>query len=86
MASQNGHLEVVKALVGANAEVDAKADNGATALIVASQLGRLEVVQALLAAKADVSSSKLCLASYIYGPSPGLAIVQHQLRWLMAQI
>jgi ankyrin repeat protein len=49
-ASYNGHLEVVKTLLAAEAEVD-KADNdGKTPLSWASRYGHLEVVKTLLAA------------------------------------
>ena len=56
MRLADGHLEVVQALLAAKADVNAKAANGGTALMVASQTGHLEVVQALLAAKADVNA------------------------------
>lgn len=55
-ASQNGHLEVVRPLLDAKADVNRKTDNGFTALILASQNGHAEVVRALLAAKADVNA------------------------------
>jgi ankyrin repeat protein len=40
------------------ADVNSKADNGGTALIVASKQGDLEVVQALLTANADVDAQR----------------------------
>jgi serine/threonine-protein phosphatase 6 regulatory ankyrin repeat subunit B len=50
---------LVRALLAAKAEVNAKTNSGpvsgATALMFASMLGNLEVVRALLAAKADVN-------------------------------
>jgi len=52
-ASQNGHLEVVRALIAAKADVKAKAVNGFTALNLASETGHLEVVRALVAVKAE---------------------------------
>ncbi len=55
MASQNGHLEVVQALLAKGAEVNARVNDGSTALGVASQNGHLEVVRALLAEGADVN-------------------------------
>jgi serine/threonine-protein phosphatase 6 regulatory ankyrin repeat subunit B len=56
-ASQNGHLEVVQALLAAKADANAKSrDDGTTALIIASQKGHLKIVQALLAANADVNA------------------------------
>jgi uncharacterized protein len=54
-ASQNGHLEVVRALLAANADVNAKLADGFTALMIASEKGHLDVVRALLAANADVN-------------------------------
>ena len=41
-AAFGGHLEVVRALVAAKADVNAKAANGTTALIIASQNGHPE--------------------------------------------
>jgi ankyrin repeat protein len=52
LASQNGHQEVVRALLGAQADVNAKAGNGATALMLASKNGHQEVVQLLKSAGA----------------------------------
>lgn len=56
IASQNDHLEVVRALLAAEADTNAKMTDNVTALIYASQNGHLEVVRALLAAHADVSA------------------------------
>jgi ankyrin repeat protein len=55
LASREGHLEVVRALFAARADVNTKDDDGGTALMYASQEGHLEVVRALLTAKADVN-------------------------------
>jgi len=55
-ASGAGDLSQVKGLLAAKADVNAKAVDGRTALMLASQNGHLEVVQALLAAKADVNA------------------------------
>jgi ankyrin repeat protein len=55
-ASQNGDLEVVRALLAAKADVNAKRTDGVTALMAASLKGHLEVVRALLFAKADVNA------------------------------
>ena len=38
VASQNGHLDVVRELIGKGAQIDMQANNGASALIVASQM------------------------------------------------
>ena len=48
MASQNGHLDVVRVLLDKGAEVNAKRIDGTTALMVASQNGHREVVRELL--------------------------------------
>ena len=55
-ASDAGDLSRVKALLAADADVNAKEGHGATALYLASQNGHLAVVQALLAAKAEVNA------------------------------
>src|SRR5262249_17858533 len=55
-ASQEGHPEVVRALLAANADVNAKAVDGTTALMIASKGGQPEVVRALIAAGADVNA------------------------------
>jgi ankyrin repeat protein len=47
---------VVRVLLAAKADVNAKMSNGATALISASENGHQEVVRVLLAAKADVNA------------------------------
>jgi uncharacterized protein len=52
-ASEKGHVDVVQALLAKGAEVNAKNNNGATALIWASIQGHVDVVQALLAKGAD---------------------------------
>jgi ankyrin repeat protein len=48
MASQNGHIEVVRALLDKGADVSSERDDGATALAMASQSGHPDVVQVLL--------------------------------------
>ena len=55
-ASSNGHNEVVQALIGHGADVDAKSNGDWTALIWASWKGYLDVVQSLLAKGADVNA------------------------------
>ena len=49
LASHHGHLAVVRALLTANADAEARDGNGATALQRASSFGHVEVAQALLA-------------------------------------
>ena len=56
-------------LIAAGADVNARLENGATALMLASQIGHAGVAQALIAGKADVNAkagngaSALMLAS-----------------------
>jgi hypothetical protein len=57
-ASENGKLEVVRALLAASANINARRSDGSTALMLASQNGRQEIVRALLAAKADVNAKR----------------------------
>eukprot|EP00658_Telonema_sp_P-2_P076721 TRINITY_DN6775_c0_g1_i1.p2 TRINITY_DN6775_c0_g1~~TRINITY_DN6775_c0_g1_i1.p2 ORF type:complete len:105 (+),score=34.15 TRINITY_DN6775_c0_g1_i1:197-511(+) len=58
-AAQNGHTEVVRELLGAGAEVDKAAENGATPLSFAAQNGHTEVVKELLGAGAEVDNLSL---------------------------
>lgn len=62
-ASQEGYLGVVQALLAKGADVNAKNNDGRTALIFASLKGQLEIVQAFLAKGADVN------AKVNYGPT-----------------
>ena len=57
-AAKRGDLAIVQLLLSKVADVNAKNDNGTTALIVASQAGHLNVVQALLAKGADVKAKR----------------------------
>ncbi|MDR3299527.1 MAG: ankyrin repeat domain-containing protein [Candidatus Accumulibacter sp.] len=52
-AAYNGHTEIVDYLIGRGAEIDAKTENGSTALFFASRFGHLETVKALLKHRAD---------------------------------
>jgi uncharacterized protein len=52
-AAQEGHHDVVRALLVAKADVNAKMDDGTTALMMASQKDDKEVVQLLKSAGAD---------------------------------
>src|ERR1035438_7943590 len=47
--AQEGHHEVVRALLAAKADVNAKMDDGTTALMMAARGGHQDVVRALLA-------------------------------------
>ena len=53
VASCEGHLEVVRLLLEANADKDKATDAGTTSLCAASRAGHLEVVRLLLEAEAD---------------------------------
>ena len=53
VASDRGHLDVVRELLARGAVVDAANNDGATPLIQASWQGHTEVVRALLAAGAN---------------------------------
>ena len=55
-AANSGDAAIVQALLAKGADVNAKANNGATALMLASQNGHNEVVQDLLAKGADVNA------------------------------
>jgi ankyrin repeat protein len=52
-AAYNGHLEIVDYLLKHGAEIDAKTENGSTALFFAARFGHLEVIKLLLKNKAD---------------------------------
>jgi ankyrin repeat protein len=55
-AAISGDATTVQALLARGADVNARANNGATALMLASQNGHNEVVQDLLAKGADVNA------------------------------
>lgn len=52
-AAFNGHAEIVDYLLKRGAEIDAKTQNGSTALFLAARNGHLEVVKLLLSKDAD---------------------------------
>jgi hypothetical protein len=56
IASERGHHEIVQLLLIKGAEVNAKGDDGKTALMGASAHGHGEIVQALLAKGAEVNA------------------------------
>ena len=53
VASQEGHLDVVRELLARGTNVNAATNIGATPLIQARWLGHIEIVSALIAAGAD---------------------------------
>jgi len=52
----SGDKEIVELLLAHGAEVDARDDDGFTALLVAAEMGRVDTVQTLLDHKADVNA------------------------------
>ena len=57
LAAEQGHLDVVQALLDAGADLNAGKGEWGTALMKAAQNGHLGVVRALIAAKADVNAA-----------------------------
>ena len=55
-AAQQGHLEVVRLLLEAGADMNAANTDGTTALFVAAEWGYLEVVRLLIEAEADMNA------------------------------
>jgi hypothetical protein len=58
MAAYSGHMEIVKLLLGKGAEVNAKANDGGTALSVARRNGHTDIVQLLEKASSVMSVEK----------------------------
>ncbi len=56
IALSEGHIEIVKTLLAAGAEVNFKGLGGSTPLVHAASKGHIEIVKTLLAAKADVNA------------------------------
>ncbi|XP_030844795.1 alpha-latrotoxin-Lt1a-like [Strongylocentrotus purpuratus] len=53
-AARNGHLDVVKHLIGQGAQVDNPTTNGTTALLFASDAGHRDVVEYLVVSRSEV--------------------------------
>ena len=58
MAAQDGHVEAVRLLLAAGANVNLQAQNGVTALIMAAQNGHADVIRLLLANGANVNMQR----------------------------
>ncbi len=56
LASRYGYTEIVKALILAEANLEAKNNDGSTALILASCEGQIEVAEALIAAGSNIEA------------------------------
>jgi ankyrin repeat protein len=56
-AASNGQVEEVERLLNEGADIDARADNGMTPLILASWRGHAKVVELLLREGADVNAA-----------------------------
>jgi hypothetical protein len=80
-ASNNGHLDLVGALLEAGADPNmARSDTGCTALIAAAVKGSLEVVRALLAASVDPNTARSdtgCTALIAAASYGSLEVVQY---------
>ena len=68
-AAHDGHCEVVKALIEANASIDLQGQNGNSALICAALDGHLSCVTALLEAHHPDCHARLCLKAGTRVPS-----------------
>ena len=82
IASQYGHLEIVKELLIAGADPNAsRTDDGATALMLASLQGYLEVVQELLKAGANPNAATIEVGetSLMYSSQNGRLDITHEL-------
>jgi len=80
VAAKEGHLEVVKKLIAAHANLDAKMSDGRTALILAFENKKDEVAKILIEAKADleVNDNK--------GNTPLLTVAQRGQFTLVAKL
>ena len=53
VAAQRNHLEIIRALVGAGADVTQAREDGSSALFMAAQRGHVDIVRALVKLKPD---------------------------------
>jgi cytohesin len=58
MAAYRGHIEIVRALIDAGADVNKVRDNGMTPLFAAAYKGHGDIVRALIDAGADVNKAR----------------------------
>merc|ERR1712086_853778 len=58
MSSKNGHFDIVKTLLAADADVNRAQNTGVTPLWQASHFKHLDIVESLLAADADVNRAR----------------------------
>lgn len=58
LSASKGDIKTVKSLITEGVDVDAKDNEGLTALMSASFKGHIEVVKALLAAGADINAKR----------------------------
>ena len=70
IASQNGHIEVVRELITKGAQIDMQTNTGASALCIASLNGHIEVVRELIAkgAQIDMQTNNGCIC-FMYSQS-----------------
>ena len=67
IASQNGHIEVVRELIAKGAHIDMQENTGESALYIASQNGHIEVVRELIAKGAQIDmQTKYWSICFIY--------------------
>lgn len=78
VAAERGHLEIVKLLLGAKADVDATTNDGLTPLHISSQFGMTEVVSMLIRASANVNTESAHMPGGYHGFTPLMSAVIRQ--------
>ena len=58
LAAQGGHAAAIAALLAAGAEINAKDNDGGTALMLAAEGGHAAAIEALLAAGAEINAKE----------------------------